>query len=524
MKRPRLAFLCCALALGPAWGATGRHTRFSFSAVVSEARALAKKPYTPSKPIPQFLRRLTYNEYQSIRFIPTKAIWQNQHARFQVQLISPGLYYTTPIQIFTVSNGVSQPVVFHRADFSYPSPALAKRIPPRLGYAGFKLTYPLVGHHLHNQFLVFAGASYFRAVGRPNRFGLSARGIAINTAFPPHEQFPAFEKFWIIKPAPDARRIQVDALLNGRSLTGAYRFIIRPGNVTRIRVRARLFFRRRPRVLGIAPLTSMFFYGVGTPRPTGEWRPAVHDSDGLEMVNGDGEWIWRPLIDPPSFQVTSFSLDNPRGFGLVQRDERFVNYEDLNDRYDLRPSAWVIPRGAWGHGRLELVEIPTASETVDNIVSYWVPGFKIRPGREYGFAYRLLFGRASIANPPGGAVVHTFVGAGRNPGMPCRTDRHTLRFIVDFTVPRSGLRLPVQGVVSANPPARVTDINVIPAHNIGPSHRSFDRLSFLVRVPPGHALELRAFLKDQAHTLTETWSEMLPADAVPPLTQTPGCP
>ena len=522
MRRPRLAFLC-ALALTPVLGRAA-HARFSFSDVVREAKVLAKTPYVAPRPVPGFLRRLTYNAYQSIRFIPAKAIWRNQHARFQVQLISPGLYYTTPIRIFTVSNGVSRPLAFHRADFSYPSQTFAQHIPPHLGYAGFKLTYPLVGHHRHNQFLVFAGASYFRAVGRPNRFGLSARGIAIDTAFPPHEQFPVFEKFWIIKPAPEARRIHVYALLNGRSVTGAYRFVIRPGEVTRIGVQARLFFRHRPRVLGIAPLTSMFFYGVGTPRPAGEWRPAVHDSDGLEMENGDGEWIWRPLINPPSFQVTSFSLDNPRGFGLVQRDERFVSYEDLNAGYNLRPSAWVLPRGSWGHGDLELVEIPTASETVDNIVSYWVPGFRIRTGREYRFAYRLLFGNASVAKPPGGAVVQTFIGAGRNPGMPCDTSRHTLRFIVDFTIPRSGLARPVQGVVTANPPAHVTAINVVPARNIGQSHLSFDRLSFLVRVPPGHPLELRAFLKDQAQTLTETWSEMLPADAIQPLTQTPGCP
>lgn len=497
---------------------------FGFRDVVSEARTLAETPYRSPQLIPSFLRHLTYNEYQSIRFRPGRSLWHRRNSRFQVQLVAPGLYYTTPVRILVVARCRIHPLRFRPSDFTYPSPAVQKRIPKTLGYAGLKLTYPLIGHDCCNQFLVFAGASYFRAVGRPNNFGLSARGIAIDTAFPPHEEFPIFQKFWLMRPRRNARQMVIDALLNGPSVVGAYRFTIRPGQVSRIRMRVRLFFRRTPRMVGIAPLTSMFFYGIGTPRPPGEWRPAVHDSDGLQLANGDGEWIWRPLINPLRFQVTSFQLDNPRGFGLVQRDQNFSEYEDLGARYDTRPSAWVVPRGRWGRGRVELVEIPAASETVDNVVAYWVPHQPVIPGREYRYDYRVLFGRANTAQPPGGYVIHTFVGAGRNPGMPCDTAKDTLRFIVDFSVPRAYLNAPAHGVVSAIAPARIHGVTVMTARGVGLSHEFFDRLSFRVSIPKGHPVQLRAFLRSGDHVLTETWSDMLPADEVPILTQTPGCP
>ena len=497
---------------------------FAFSNVVKEARTLAATPYQPPPQVPAWLRNLSYNAYQSIRFKPSRSLWQKHGSRFQVELVPPGLYYTAPVRIRVVTHCTTHPVPFLRSDFTYPSRSLEKRM-PKLGYAGLKLTYPLVGRDCCNQFLVFAGASYFRVVGRPNNFGLSARGIAIDTAFPPHEEFPAFRAFWLERPRRNARHIVVDALLDGPSVAGAYRFVIRPGQETVVDMRVRLFFRRRPRLLGIAPLTSMFFYGAGTPRPPGEWRPAVHDSDGLELANGDGEWIWRPLIDPPRFLVTSFELDNPRGFGLVQTAQRFSDYEDLSARYDTRPSAWIVPQGSWGHGRVELVEIPTTSETMDNIVAYWVPGRPVVPGREYRYNYRVLFGRAQVARPPdGGYVTRTFVGAGRNPGMPCDADRHTLRFIVDFALPQADLNIPAQGVVSAVPPARVHNVAVIDARNIGFLHRSFDRLSFQVTVPKGHPVELRAFLRHDAHVLTETWSDMLPRAQAERLAHTPGCP
>ncbi len=525
--RPRIPKFLGVAGLAFAW-AMAHQTALGkgchpFPMILREAQSLAAEPYVAPRKIPRFLQHLSYNDYQAIRFRPALSLWRRRHSRFQVQLVPSGLYYTTPVHLVVLSHCRMAPVRFHVSDFTYPTAALQRRIPPDLGFAGFKLTYPLVGHHRHNQFLVFAGASYFRGVGRLNNFGLSARGIAINTAFPPHEEFPAFQKFWLVRPRQNAQSLVVYALLNGPSLTGAYRFLIHPGTVTRIRMRVRLFFRATPRVVGVAPLTSMFFYGRGTPRPTGEWRPAVHDSDGLEMVNGDGEWLWRPLIDPGHFLVTRFVLDNPRGFGLVQRDERFSNYEDLGARYDTRPSAWVAPHGQWGRGSVELVEIPTDSETVDNIVAYWVPPKPIQPGREYRYDYSLLFGRARIAQPPGGAALGTFVGSGHNPGLPCTGNSQSLRYVINFSVPKAFRNTPAQGIVTANAPARITQITLTPARDVGETRQSFDQLSFLVTPPPGRPLELRAFLASHGHAFTETWSGMLPAGLVHRLTALPGC-
>ena len=504
--------------LMPAHAALGA-TGFSFADVMREARWFSQHPYKPPPQVPRFLANISYGQYQAIRFNPAKSLWSGAGRNFQVQPVPPGLYYTSLVSLMVVKNGAVHPLHFPKSDFAYPSTALSARLPDNPGVAGFKLTYPLSGPGIRNQFLVFAGASYFRAVGRGNNFGLSARAIAINTAFPPDEEFPAFRKFWLVEPQRGACSILVYALLDGPSVSGAYRFLITPGNATRMEVRAVLFFRKTPRVTGIAPLTSMFFYGDGTPRPSGEWRPAVHDSDGLQIENGDGEWLWRPLINPAHFLVSSFTLDNPRGFGLMQREERFSAYEDLGARYDLRPSAWIVPDGKWGRGQLELVEIPAESETEDNIVAYWVPAAPPVPGREYRYAYTLLFGRAGVSRPPAAYVEDSFVGSGHDPGAACNSQENSLRFVVDFggKFPQSASR--AEGVVSAGGNAQVNQVSVA-RNTVSGGYR----LAFLVKPEPGHPLELRAFLRHGQNTLSETWSYLLPWDNARALFATPACP
>lgn len=513
-----ILFAFLAAPLVPMSAAQGR-TRFSFADVIQEARVTSTHPYVPPPRVPEFLAALSYDQYQAIRFIPAKSLWHDSGRNFQVQPVPLGLYYTTPVVIEIVRHGAVYPLRFSKRDFTYPSRAFSRRLARNSGYAGFKLTFPLTAPDIQNQFLVFAGASYFRAVGRPNHFGLSARAIAVDTAFPPGEEFPSFRKFWLLEPKHGADSITVYALLDGPSVTGAYRFQVTPGGATRIAVQAALFFRKTPRAVGIAPLTSMFFFGAGTPRPAGEWRPAVHDSDGLQMENGDGEWLWRPLLNPVHFLVSSFALDDPVGFGLMQREERFSAYEDLGARYDLRPSAWVVPANHWGRGQLELVEIPASSETMDNIVAYWVPWKPAQPGREYHYAYRVLFGRAGAARPPAGYVRHTFIGSGLNPGMPCDSAKNTLRFVVDFGGKFPPDRDAVHAVVSAGQSARVSQVSVMRNRAAGGY-----RLSFLVRIQAERPLELRAFLQRGRDTLTETWSYLLPWSNARPLLETPGCP
>lgn len=492
---------------------------FDFSNVIKIARSQAAHPFVPPVAIPEALTKLSYNQYQEIRFKPMDSLWYGKQRRFHVQPVPAGLYYNHCVTIDIISARGVALLQFSKNDFSFPSTDFARKMPPHLCAAGFKLTYPLAGPDIQNQFLVFAGASYFRAVGRANRFGLSGRGLAINTAFPPHEGFPAFRRFWLQEPEPNVTRFTLYALLSGANVSGAYRFEVTPGEFTALDVKAVLFFRHTPRVTGIAPLTSMFLYGEGTPRPLGEWRPAVHDSGGLQIENGDHEWLWRPLINPLDFLVSSFTLDNPRGFGLMQRNEDFSSYEDLGARYDLRPSAWVVPEGTWGKGRVELVEIPSSSETEDNIVAYWVPQALPQPGHGYTYQYRILFGKASEASPPAGYVTHTFVGSGHNPGLPCSVDRDSLRFIVDFAgrIPQG--TADVQGIVSADSPAHIQDVSVERDEAVGGY-----RLSFRVTPAPRHPLELRAFLQRGHAALTETWSYLLPWGIAQRLLGTPNCP
>jgi periplasmic glucans biosynthesis protein len=270
---------------------------------------------------------------------------------------------------------------------------------------------------------VFLGSSYLRAVGRGHGYGMSARGLAIDTALPSGEEFPAFREFWIERPSPDDTAIVVYALLDSPRATGAYRFAIHPGAATVMEVRARIYLRSGVGKLGIAPLTSMYFYGENQPAPAEDYRPEVHDSDGLLIAGADGERIWRPLVNPKRLLVTSFAQRNPKGFGLLQRDRAYGHYEDLEARYERRPSAWVEPIGDWGTGRVELVQIPSANEFNDNVVAYWVPDTLPAPRTALELAYRLKWLDADEPVPSLARVTQTRRGA---------VGDDTMRFIVDL--------------------------------------------------------------------------------------------
>jgi glucans biosynthesis protein len=292
---------------------------------------------------------------------------------FQVQFFHPGLYYNRTVIINTVSHEGAKNVPFSPDFFDYGANRFQEKIPSELGFAGLRILYPL-NTDQPDDIAVFLGASYFRAVGKNQAYGLSARGLAIDTGQDSGEEFPYFKEFWIEEPDRNAQEIIIFALLDSKRITGAYRFTIRPGDNTKMLVEGKLFKRDNIEKIGIAPLTSMFFYGENTnQRPVDDFRPEIHDSDGLQVVNSSGEKIWRPLINPPHLFINSFQSSNIKAFGLLQRDRDFDHYQDQETRYDSRPSALVVPVGDWGPGHVELVQIPTENETNDNIVAYWVP-------------------------------------------------------------------------------------------------------------------------------------------------------
>ncbi|MEA3268753.1 MAG: glucan biosynthesis protein G, partial [Pseudomonadota bacterium] len=358
--------------------------------------------------------------------------------------------------------------------------------------------------------IVFLGASYFRGIGKGQVYGLSARGLAIDTALNSGEEFPRFTDFWIERPAANAKELTIYALLNSRRATGAYRFVIKPGSDTAVDVKAQVYMRENVSKLAIAPLTSMFFFGENQPAPALDFRPEVHDSDGLSVLSGTGEWIWRPLTNPKRLLVSSFGTTNPGGFGLMQRDRAFSSYQEIGDRYELRPSAWVEPVGKWGAGRVELVQIPTPDETNDNVVAYWVPENPPKPHQPFNLEYRLLWQKDADKKPALAWVTQTRRSHGWTTKRPDeRKPDDTIAFVVDFEGPalaKLAPNAPVEPVFSADANGKIESIFGQPNTATG-GWRVTVRLK---RVDDDKPVELRGYLRSGGTGLSETWSYLLP--------------
>lgn len=388
----RLSAALGALALPPlAQSQQQQAQRFSHDVVLQAASSLAAQPFIPPMPVPQELLDLDYDRYRAIRFNKEEAIWGKTRTRFNVELFAPGSIYTSGVDIAVIENGVAVPIQIESNTFITSESEIAGLLASLDKTAGFRLHYPINTSDYKDEFLLFQGASYFRAVSQGQNYGLSARGLAIDVAEPTGEEFPLFRRFWIERPSARADNIVVHALLDSPRVAGAYRFGVFPGEPTRLEVQATLFARSKLSHVGLGALTSMFLFG-GIDRPdVPDYRNAVHDSNGLAMLNGMGEYLWRPLNNPRTLQVSAFVDNDPGGFGLVQRPRSQSDYEDLQANYHRRPSSWITPRGNWGEGQVVLVEIPTLSEANDNIVAYWRPATPIEPGNPFKFIYEMTW-------------------------------------------------------------------------------------------------------------------------------------
>lgn len=489
----RAALLVLAAALAAPAAA------FDFEDVSRRARALAAKAHKPpDAALPAVLRDMSYDAYRDIRFRADHALWRNAGLPFEVQFFHPGFLFQHTVPVNVISAQGVKPVPFNPDAFSYGRNAIDRKQLRKLGFAGFRIHHAINRPDYKDEITVFLGASYLRAVGRGHGYGLSARGLAIDTALPSGEEFPAFREFWIEWPAPNAREIVVYALLDSRRAAGAYRFVIRPGEATTMDVRARLFLRDHVGKLGLAPLSSMYFFGENQPSPVEDYRPEVHDSDGLLVASGTGEWIWRPLVNPRRLLVTSFALAGTRGFGLLQRDRAFPNYEDLEARYERRPSVWIEPQAEWGPGRVELVQIPTADEFNDNIVAYWVPDRPPVLRAPYDFSYRLSWQTESGVAPVG-RVLQTRRGA---------AGKDAVRFIVDFG----------GGALDELPPDAPVELAAWCSQQAELlEHRAYRnaaaggwRAVLTVRRTGDEPVELRATLRGAGGAVSETWSYVWP--------------
>jgi glucans biosynthesis protein len=364
--------------------------KFSFDTLLEQARQLAATPYAPQRStLPAGLDKLSPEQYRSIHFNRDAAIWRNEALPFRVELLRAFFnQQAPPVTVSTVEDGTAHDLIATPAMFEI-APSLPQLGKVSLPLSGFRLVTQINSKKIWDEFLVFQGASYFRAVSKGLLYGLSARGLAINTAEPVGEEFPAFTHFWVERPAPRATSIVIDALLESGSITGAYRFTVTPGLATVMDVTCTLFPRVDMHVVGIAPLTSMFLFDETNRGRLDDYRPEVHDSDGLQITSSTGEHILRQLANPTKLQVSTFTTRPPEGFGLVQRSRDQSDFQDFEDLYERRPSAWIEPKGDWGPGAVELVEIPSDRESNDNIVAFWRPAQGLAGGHPAEFAYRL---------------------------------------------------------------------------------------------------------------------------------------
>lgn len=360
---------------------------FDGATVRNMARQLAMQPYkAQDNTLPAPFKTLDFDAYQSIRFDPTKSLWQGQGRKFTAQFFHRGYIYPDRVNIFEVADGKAEPVRYSSDMFTF------EKVAPSsgdLGFAGFRVRCPLNHPNGSDELCAFLGASYFRAVAKGQNYGLSARGLAIKTADSSGEEFPVFRSFWLERPAPGADIIVIHALLDSPSATASFRFTIRPGEDTVFDTETAIYPRTDIAQAGLAPLTSMFLLDANDRVRFDDWRAAVHDSNGLQIRTGHDEALWRPLNNPRDLQISSFADTSPRGFGLAQRKRTFVDYQDLESRYEKRPSLWVEPIGDWGQGVVELVEIPSEREINDNMVAFWRPHDPLRARGEYLLSYRL---------------------------------------------------------------------------------------------------------------------------------------
>ena len=399
-------------ALAAAGTRAAQAAPFGPGIVRAAAWDLARQPYVPpDTTLPAAAAALTYEQYGGIRFRPERALWHGTDLPFQVSFFPRGFLFKPAVEVFEVADGQATPVAWDPGLFSYDDPAAQGTAPP--GFVGLRLHAALNRPGVFDEVCVFLGASYYRAVGRGTEYGLSARGLAVGTGAPEPERFPRFRTIWIERPQPGAATLHLHALLDGEDATGAFSVRITPGAATVIDVYSVLFPRRDLNQAGIAPLTSMYYFGGRDRAGAADWRAAVHDSDGLAVLTGQGERLWRPLANPAGVETNAYADAGPLGFGLLQRHRAFDDFGDLQVLYHRRPGLWVEPVGDWGEGAVVLVELPTGTEYADNIVAFWRPRAPLRAGGEHRFAYRMHWGADPAPAPPGQVVqVRTGAGAG----------------------------------------------------------------------------------------------------------------
>ncbi|MCG6573496.1 glucan biosynthesis protein D [Pseudomonas sp. AF32] len=484
--------------------------RFTYEKLITLAEKKALKPYVrPATPAESVLSKIDYNARGLIRFDTNRALFAKGPGQYPLTFFHLGDLFRVPVKMHVITNGITHPINYDKTLFSMPADSPAQALGADSGFAGFRFQESRLGDQKkldwkQHDWVAFLGASYFRAIGEQNQYGISARGIAVDVASASNaEEFPDFTHFWFETPIDDRQStMTVYALLDSNSLCGAYRFMISRTQGVLMDVEAALFLRQNVDRFGIAPLTSMFWFGETVKQTAIDWRPEIHDSDGLALWTGTGERIWRPLNNPARTMTSAFSDNNPRGFGLLQRDRSFANYLD-KVHYQRRPSVWVEPLEGWGEGSVQLVEIPTDGEIHDNIVAMWVPKEPAEAGDHYHLKYRLHW--LSDEPYPGNLArcVATRLGTGGVPGSPRREG--VRKFVVEFVgAPLAKLAPGVkpEAVLWAS---RGSFSNVVIESMQSSGLPGHWNAQFDLTVEGSEPVEMRLYLRLGKETASETW-------------------
>jgi glucans biosynthesis protein len=487
------------LKLGPAQA-------FDRNALLALAARRAAEPYSPPRqPAPEIVEKLDYDAWGKIRFRPERALFADGPGRFPVTFFHLGMFFRKSVTMHVVADGQAREILYDPALFDMPADSPARGLPADAGFAGFQIREPRDGalDWRKNDWVAFLGAAYFRAIGALKQYGLSARAVAIDVAAAGKpEDFPDYTQFWFETPRDGANDIVLHALLDSASIVGASTFRMTRGSGVTMEVTHRFHLRQAVQRFGLAPLTSMYWYSE-TKKPTAvDWRPEVHDSDGLALWTGAGERVWRPLNNPPRTTVSAFADVNPKGFGLLQRDRNFDHYQD-GVFYERRPSLWIEPQGQWGEGAVQLVEIPTDDEIHDNIVAMWTPAKPTAPGEIVDLAYRMVWDADEPYPTPLGRCVATRLGNGGQPGQP--RPKGVRKFMVEF------LGGPLESIPFGVKPEPVLwasrgTFSYVFAEAVPDEVKGHWRAQFDLTVEGEEPVELRCFLRAQDKTLTETWA------------------
>ncbi len=498
----------------------GKSSSFSWDLLKARVNELALKPYT-AQPVtkPDVLEAIDYDAHGKIKFKPDAALFApkegSQKGENPVTFFHLGRYFQKPVRMFVLKNEQAKEIIYQKNLFEMPENSPAHQLPENVGFAGFRFQESVKGRvnlanktldWRTNDWLAFLGASYFRAIGAMYQYGLSARGIAIDVAeHNTPEEFPNFTHIYFETPDEKDTEVSFYALLDGPSVVGAFHFTCTRDLGVTMDIESMIVLRKDVKRLGLVPLTSMYWFSEAQKKTAVDWRPEVHDSDGLSLWTGAGERIWRPLNNPKQTITSSFSDDNPRGFGLMQRDRLQQHYLD-GVFYERRPSLWVepIPKEGkgWGKGSVQLVEIPTDDEIHDNIVAMWVPHQRAQAGQRFELSYKLYWHNDEPTPTPLARCVATRLGNGGQPGQP--RPAGVRKFVIEF------LGKPLENIPFGTKPEVILSASRGMFSNVFAEALPNDvaghwRAQFDMTTAGNEPVEMRCYLKLADQILTETW-------------------